>query len=116
MTEVAGNAFSLTKLIAGEQASPENPLKMAGSIYAQFVRLSIDGRSYNNLKSKKQIGIQVFCGELPNRMEILQHCHIPNSFSVADQVASGHFILIRSAPGQTTKMKIILDFYNWEGM
>ncbi len=62
MTEVAGNAFTLTKLIAGEQASTETPLKVAGSIYSQFVRVSIDGRSYTNFKSKNRLVFRFFAG------------------------------------------------------
>ncbi|MEI6348708.1 MAG: BamA/TamA family outer membrane protein [Bacteroidota bacterium] len=62
MTEVAGNAFSLTKLIAGEKASSENPLKVVGSIYSQFARVSLDGRCYYNFKSKNKFAFKIYAG------------------------------------------------------
>jgi outer membrane protein insertion porin family len=61
-SEVAGNAFSLAKIIAGEKISSDNPLKVVGSVYSQFAKLSLDGRSYYNFKNKNKIVLRAFAG------------------------------------------------------
>jgi len=61
-SEVAGNAFSLAKIIAGEKISMENPLKVVGSVYSQFARLSLDGRGYYNFKNKNKFVLRAFAG------------------------------------------------------
>jgi len=60
--EVAGNAFSLAKRIAGDSVSAENPAAIAGSVYAQFAKLSLDGRIYYNLQNKNRLVARLFAG------------------------------------------------------
>ena len=50
--ETAGNMFSLMKLIGGKKTSSENPSKVAGSIYSQYEKISIDARGYYNFRDK----------------------------------------------------------------
>ena len=61
-SEVAGNAFSLAKIIAGEKISSGNPARVAGSIYSQYARLSLDGRGYYNFEGKSKLAMRVFAG------------------------------------------------------
>jgi outer membrane protein assembly factor BamA len=61
-TEGAGNTFSLVKLIAGEKTSSDNPLRVIGSIYSQYAKLSIDGRGYYNFRNKNKLAMRVFAG------------------------------------------------------
>jgi outer membrane protein assembly factor BamA len=60
--ELAGNVFSLTKGIFGDKISSENPSKVVGSIYSQYAKLSLDGRSYFNFKDKNKLALRVFAG------------------------------------------------------
>ncbi len=60
--EIAGNAFSLVKSIAGEKISSDNPSRVVGSIYSQYAKLSIDGRGYYNFKNKNKLAMRVFAG------------------------------------------------------
>ena len=61
-TESAGNTFSLVKLIAGEKISSDNPLRVIGSIYSQYAKLSVDGRGYYNFRNKNKLAMRVFAG------------------------------------------------------
>jgi hypothetical protein len=61
-SEVAGNAFSLAKLIAGGKISSGNPSGIAGSIYSQYARLSLDGRGYYNFTNNNKLAMRVFAG------------------------------------------------------
>ncbi len=61
-TEVAGNSFSLIKLIAGKKPSAEMPLKVVGAVYSQYAKLCVDGRGYYNLKNKDKLALRVFAG------------------------------------------------------
>ena len=61
-SEVAGNIFSLAKNIAGEKISPENPVKIVGSVYSQYARLSLDFRSYYNFANKDKLAVRFFAG------------------------------------------------------
>jgi outer membrane protein assembly factor BamA len=61
-SEVAGNTFSLAKLITGEKISSDNPSKLIGSIYSQYARLSLDGRSYFNFTNENKLVMRVFAG------------------------------------------------------
>ncbi|NTW32825.1 MAG: BamA/TamA family outer membrane protein, partial [Bacteroidetes bacterium] len=61
-TEFAGNTFSLIKLIAGEKNTSDNPSKVIGSVYSQYAKLSIDGRSYYNFIDKNKLALRVFAG------------------------------------------------------
>lgn len=60
--ETAGNLFSLVKVIGGETPSPENPLKIVGSIYSQYAKLSVDGRAYYNFRDKNKMALRLFAG------------------------------------------------------
>lgn len=61
-TEVAGNTFSLVNSIAGKKISSDKPLKVAGSVYSQYARYSIDGRAYYNLRDKNKLVLRFFMG------------------------------------------------------
>ena len=61
-SEFAGNAFSLAKRILGEDVSQDNPSVIAGSVYAQFAKLSLEGRGYYNLPDKNKLALRVFAG------------------------------------------------------
>ena len=61
-SELAGNMFSLAKAIGGEKVSSGNPSKVVGSIYSQFAKLSIDGRTYYNFKDKNKLAFRVYAG------------------------------------------------------
>ena len=61
-SEVAGNTLSLIKLIGGEKASTDNPLKVIGSVYSQFARLSIEGRSNYNINDKNKFVMRFLVG------------------------------------------------------
>jgi len=60
--ETAGNVFSLAKLIGGDKPSSENPSKVIGSIYSQYVKFSIDARDYYNFTDKNKLAMRVFAG------------------------------------------------------
>lgn len=61
-SEIAGNAFSLVGRLGGKKPNAEEPTKVAGSVYSQFARLSIDGRGYYNLKNQSRLVSRVFMG------------------------------------------------------
>jgi len=61
-TETAGNVFSLVKLIGGENPSSVNPSKIAGSIYSQYAKFSIDARGYYNFRDKNMLALRFFAG------------------------------------------------------
>lgn len=60
--ETAGNAFSLARRAAGEKISDEDPGRVIGSVYSQFVRLSLDGRGYFNFRDKNKLVLRIFAG------------------------------------------------------
>jgi len=61
ISEAAGNAFSLAKNIAGEKIITDSS-KVVGSVYSQFVKLSVDGRVYFNFKDKNKLAMRLFAG------------------------------------------------------
>ena len=61
-SELAGNVLSLANRIGGKKASSENPSKVVGSIYSQFAKLSLDGRSYLTFKDKNKLALRLFAG------------------------------------------------------
>ncbi len=61
-TELSGNTFSLAKIISGKKISSENPLTVAGSIYSQYARLSLDGRSYYTFPDNNKLAMRLFAG------------------------------------------------------
>jgi len=60
--EIAGNALSLAKRIAGDDISSENPAQIAGSVYSQFIEFSFDGRLYYNFRDKNKLILRGFAG------------------------------------------------------
>lgn len=60
--EVAGNAFSLARIVAGDSISAGNPATIAGSVYAQYAKLSLDGRVFYNLQNKNRMVARLFAG------------------------------------------------------
>ncbi len=61
-SELAGNVFSLARAITGEKISSENPATIAGSVYSQFAKLSVDARGYFNFRDKNKLVMRFFAG------------------------------------------------------
>jgi outer membrane protein assembly factor BamA len=61
-TEISGNIFSLAKIISGEKISSGNPATIAGSIYSQYAKLSLDVRGYYNFRDKNRLVLRLFAG------------------------------------------------------
>ena len=61
-SELAGTVFSLAKAIGGEKVSAANPSKVAGSIYSQFGKMSIDARGFYNFKDKNKLALRFYAG------------------------------------------------------
>lgn len=62
VAEIAGNTFTLAKAIAGQPVSAENPGRVVGSVYSQFGRISLDGRSYINTGKRNKLVFRLFAG------------------------------------------------------
>ena len=62
MSESAGTVLSLAKRISGEQINFGNPATIAGSIYSQYSKLSIDGRGFYNLNAGNKLALRFFTG------------------------------------------------------
>ncbi len=60
--ETAGNLFSLAKLIGGEKATPANPLKIIGSPYSQYAKLSVEGRANYNISPQDKFVMRFYGG------------------------------------------------------
>jgi len=60
--ETAGNALSLAKAIGGSKPTSEEPLSLAGSIYSQFAKLSIDSRGYFAVDENNKFALRFFAG------------------------------------------------------
>ena len=61
-SEITGNLFSLVKIISGETVSPENPATIAGSVYSQYAKVSLDGRGYYNFRNKNKLVMRFYAG------------------------------------------------------
>lgn len=61
-TELAGNVFSLGKVIGGKKISSDDPGKVVGSVYSQYAKLSLDGRTYFTFKDKNKMALRLFAG------------------------------------------------------
>jgi outer membrane protein insertion porin family len=61
-TEAAGNAISLVTKITGGKMSPDNPARVIGSVYAQYAKLSIDGRFYYSIRNTNKLAMRFFAG------------------------------------------------------
>ncbi|MBK5246779.1 MAG: BamA/TamA family outer membrane protein [Peptostreptococcaceae bacterium] len=60
--ELAGNTLSLINWIGGKKVSSDNPSKVAGSIYSQFAKISLDGRLYYNFRDKSKLAMRLLAG------------------------------------------------------
>ena len=61
-SELAGNAFSLARVITGSKVSAQNPATISGSVYSQFAKISVDGRFYYNFRDKNKLAMRFFAG------------------------------------------------------
>ncbi|MDO8927669.1 MAG: BamA/TamA family outer membrane protein, partial [Bacteroidota bacterium] len=61
-SELAGNVFSLANMIGGAKISSTNPSKVVGSVYSQYGKLSLDGRTYYNFRDKNKLAMRLFAG------------------------------------------------------
>lgn len=61
-SELAGTVFSLAKAIEGEKVSATNPSKVAGAIYSQYAKTSIDVRGFYNFRDKNKLALRFFAG------------------------------------------------------
>ncbi len=60
--EIAGNTLALAGLISGQEISPENPAEIAGNMFSQFARFSLDSRMYYNLSDRNSFAFRLFGG------------------------------------------------------
>lgn len=60
--ETAGNIFSLAKITGGEKPYNENPSRVFGSIYTQYIKFSVDLRAYYNINDKDKFAMRTFAG------------------------------------------------------
>lgn len=61
-SELAGNMFSLGRVISGEKITADNPSRIAGSVYSQYAKLSIDSRGFFNINDKNKLALRIFAG------------------------------------------------------
>jgi hemolysin activation/secretion protein len=61
-SEIAGNTLALANLIGGQQISSEDPATVAGSVFSQYGRLSVESRVFFNHKNKNKIALRFFAG------------------------------------------------------
>jgi outer membrane protein insertion porin family len=61
-SELAGTVFSLAKAIGGEKVSASNPSRVAGSIYSQYAKMSLDARGFFNFRDKNKLALRFFAG------------------------------------------------------
>lgn len=61
-TELAGNALALATRIGGNTISAENPAMVAGSVFSQFGKLSVDSRFFLNHKNRNKTAMRLFAG------------------------------------------------------
>jgi outer membrane protein assembly factor BamA len=61
-SELAGNLFSLVKIATGGHVSANNPATIAGSVYSQFAKLSLDGRCYITFRDQNKLVMRFFAG------------------------------------------------------
>ncbi|MFI5219925.1 MAG: BamA/TamA family outer membrane protein [Bacteroidia bacterium] len=61
--ELSGNALSLIKnVFENQKPTPENPLSVAGYIYSQFARWSLDMREHLNFKKENSLVLRLYTG------------------------------------------------------
>ncbi|HKK81278.1 MAG TPA: BamA/TamA family outer membrane protein, partial [Prolixibacteraceae bacterium] len=61
-SEIAGNILSLASVIGGQTVSSENPAKVAGAIFSQYGKLSLDSRVFFNHNNKSKTALRFFTG------------------------------------------------------
>lgn len=62
-TELSGNAFSIAhRIFTGQTASADKPLSVAGSVYSQFARITLDARNVTNLSSSQKLVVRLYAG------------------------------------------------------
>jgi len=61
-SEAAGNIFSLSKIISGEKISSATPSAIVGSVYSQYVRISVEGRGFYNFFNKNSFVLRAYAG------------------------------------------------------
>ncbi len=61
-SEIAGNLFSLAKIATGGNVSADHPATIAGSVYSQFAKLSIDTKCYFNFPDQNKLVLRLFVG------------------------------------------------------
>jgi outer membrane protein assembly factor BamA len=61
-SELAGNLLSLAKIATGGHLSADHPATIAGSVYSQFAKLSIDARCYFNFPDQNKLVMRLFVG------------------------------------------------------
>jgi len=60
--QTSGNALNLASRLGGKTPNPDNPVKIAGAPFAQFVRTEFDVREYHNLRYGSRLAGRVFAG------------------------------------------------------
>lgn len=60
--ETAGNLFTLANIIGGGKPLSENPSTIIGSVYSQFVKISIDSRGYYNFRNRDRFVMRLYAG------------------------------------------------------
>ncbi|MBN1128371.1 MAG: BamA/TamA family outer membrane protein [Chitinispirillaceae bacterium] len=62
-TELSGNAFSAGHILfTGKSPSADQPLTVAGSIYSQFARITLDARNVTNLSLSQKLVVRLYAG------------------------------------------------------
>jgi len=61
-SELAGNMFSLANIISGKNISSDHPSRIAGSVYSQFAKLSIDSRGLYHFNDKNKLALRILAG------------------------------------------------------
>jgi outer membrane protein assembly factor BamA len=49
-------------MIAGNKISSDHPATIAGSVYSQYAKMSLDGRGYYNFINKNKLALRIFVG------------------------------------------------------
>lgn len=60
--ETAGNLFNLVNIIGGNKPTAEDPGTLAGSVYSQFYKVTMDARFYYNFNSQSKFAVRFFSG------------------------------------------------------
>jgi outer membrane protein insertion porin family len=61
-SELAGNALALATRVGGNTVSSENPTMLAGSVFSQFGKLSVESRLFLNHKNRSKTAMRLFAG------------------------------------------------------